>query len=90
MLCIRGFEHLQRTAVGYKLCTWCIMLHFMSEYDQKFEGEEKTIQRSVLEMLLIQVGLLLRDKRIITSFESLNPSLMRKDSTVIKCKVLQK
>lgn len=34
----------------------------MSEYDQNPKGEEETTWRSVLEMLLMQVGLLLRDK----------------------------
>lgn len=59
-LCIRGFEHLQGTAVGYKLLTWYTMTHFISEYDQNSKGEEKTTWRTVLKMLLIQGGLLVR------------------------------
>lgn len=60
-LCIRGFKHLQETAVGYKLFTWYTMSHFMSEYDQNSKGKLKTTWRSVLEKLSIQGGLLLRD-----------------------------
>lgn len=61
-LCNRGFEHFQETTVGCKLLICYIMSHFISEHEQNFEGKGAT-GRSVLEVLLIQVCLLLREKK---------------------------
>lgn len=60
-LCITVFEHLQGTAGGCKLLICYTMSHFIPEYEQNFKGKGAT-RRSVFKVLLIQVGLLLRDK----------------------------
>lgn len=61
-LCIRGFEHLLETIMGCQLLICYTMSHFISEYEQNFKDEGAT-WKSVLEVLLIQVGLLLREKK---------------------------
>lgn len=76
--------------MGCKLLTCYTISHFISEHEQNFKGKGAT-GRSVFKVLLIQVGLLFKEKaRIMILFRSLNSSLTRKDSDVIKPKVSQK